>query len=120
MEYRNSMKNKVIVLVKDFHDKPYGRYAADADGCEFTSGEVFRHKLLAPALRNNDHVTVDLTGYNRYGRSFLDEAFGGLIREENFTSSELKENLTIKHDLVPSILDVIENRINAAIRDCEK
>jgi hypothetical protein len=118
MEYRNSMNDKVIVLVKDFHEKPYGRYITDADGCEFTSGEVFRINHLVPALRNFDHVTVDLNGYNRYGRSFLDEAFGGLIREEGFTGKELDEKLTIIHNLVPSILDVIKKRIDAAKRDC--
>jgi hypothetical protein len=119
MEYKNSMKNEIIVVVKDFHEKPYGRYITDAEGCEFTSGEVFRQKHLTPALKEFDHVTVDLTGYNRYGRSFLDEAFGGLIREEGFTSEDLEKRLTLKHDLVPSILDVINKRIEAAKRDCE-
>lgn len=113
------MKNKIINVVKDFHAKPYGRYRNDAEGCEFTSGETFRQDFLAPALRSFDTVTVDLTGYNRYGRSFLDEAFGGLIREENFTSSELEEKLTYKHELVGRIIDVIDERIEAAIRDCE-
>ena len=113
------MKNKIIVVVKDFHDAPYGRYRDDAEGCEYTSGQTFREDVLAPALRANDHVTVDLTGYNRYGRSFLDEAFGGLIREEGFTSSELEQRLTYKHELVGRIVDVIDERIAAAKRDCE-
>ena len=113
------MTNKVINVVKDFHEKPYGRYRNDAPGCEFTSGETFRQEILAPALKEFDTVVVDLTGYNRYGRSFLDEAFGGLIREEGFSSSEIEEKLTYKHDLVGRIIDVIDERIAAAIRDCE-
>lgn len=113
------MTNKIINVIKDFHEKPYGRYRSDAPGCEFTSGETFRQDILSPALNNFDTVTVDLTGYNRYGRSFLDEAFGGLIREEGFTSAVLKQKLTYKHDLVGRIIDVIDERIDAAIRDCE-
>jgi len=113
------MTNKTINVVRDFHERPYGRYRNDAPGCEFTSGETFRQEVLAPALKKFDFVTVDLTGYNRYGRSFLDEAFGGLIREEGFSSSELKSKLAYKHELVERIVDVIDERISAAIRDCE-
>jgi hypothetical protein len=119
MEYQGIMKNKIIVVVKDFHKQPYGRYKTDAPGCELTSGEAFRQNILAPALSDNDHIVVDLTGYNRYGRSFLDEAFGGLIREEGFTSEELSNKLTYKHDLVGRIIDLIDERIAAAKRDCE-
>jgi len=110
---------KVVKVVKDFHEKPYGRYKSDGPGCEYTSGETFRVDILAPALREHEAVIVDLTGYNRYGRSFLDEAFGGLIREEGFTSSDLEKKLTYKHDLVGRIIDVIDERIEAAKRDCE-
>ena len=55
------------------------------------------------ALSKYEKVTVDLTGYNRYGRSFIDESFGGLIRDCNWTFKQLKEKLEIVHDDVPSI-----------------
>lgn len=113
------MIEKIINVVKDFHEKPYGRYKNDAPGCELTSGETFRETILAPALREYDSVVVDLTGYNRYGRSFLDEAFGGLIREEGFSSSELEQKLKYRHDVVGRIIDVISERLEAAKRDCE-
>ncbi len=111
------MKQIVIKVVQDFHPRPYGRYANDSIGCEDTAGEVFRDKVLAPALREYDHVTVDLTGYNRYGRSFLDEAFGGLIRESGFTKEDLDRKLSYKHDLIESIIPVIDERIEAASLD---
>lgn len=104
---------KTISVVKDFNTKPYGRYPRDGDGC----GQFFRDNILAPALRTNDRVHVDLTGYNRYGRSFLDEAFGGLIRESGFSGEQIKSKLTYSHDLVKSIEYVIDERINAAIED---
>lgn len=103
-----------ITVVKDFNPKPYGRYPSDGEGC----GENFR-KFLAPKLRSYKRVHVILDGYNRYGRSFLDEAFGGLIREEGFTYSDLKMRLSYSHSLVKSIVIVIDERLEAARKDCE-
>lgn len=108
------MTTHEINLVKDFSKKPYGRYT-DLDGS--ASGEEFRKAILAPALRTYDRVHVNLDGYNRYGRSFLDEAFGGLIREERFTPDEIKRKLTYSHSKVKSIVLVIKDRIDAAVRD---
>lgn len=105
----NSIELKVI----DFSKKPYGRYPEDGDGC----GQYYREKVLAPALQEYDAVHVILDGYNRYGRSFLDEAFGGLIRESGFTGADIKDKLTYSHSLVPSIIKVIDERIDAAISD---
>ena len=97
-------------MIRDFGPRPYGRYATDGD----YSGEVFRESILAPALKENDEVIVDLSGYNRYGRSFLDEAFGGLIRASGFRKANLRTRLKFKHDLVKSIEEVIADRIDAA------
>lgn len=105
--------SNIKLTVIDFNKKPYGRYPEDGDGC----GQYYREKILEPALREYDKVNVILDGYNRYGRSFLDEAFGGLIRESGFTGSEIKSKLTYSHSLVPSIIKVIDERIDAAIRD---
>ncbi|MCW9737686.1 STAS-like domain-containing protein [Morganella morganii] len=104
------MNQKIITIVKDFSKKPYGRYFADGD----SSGEEFRKKILAPALKQFDQVIVDLTGYNRYGRSFIDEAFGGLIRDENFSKPELDRKLKYIHQDLPSIELLIKERIEAA------
>ncbi|MCJ2378769.1 STAS-like domain-containing protein [Vibrio sp. ZSDZ34] len=111
------MSNKPIKVIVDFHSKPYGRFKTDAPGCEFTAGEVFRDAHLAPALREFDKVTVDLTGYNRYGRSFLDEAFGGLIRESGFTKAELDQKLVYVHDDLASVIAIIDERIEKAEQD---
>lgn len=111
------MKERLIVVVKDFHERPYGRYNDDCPDCHLTSGQAFRENFLAPALKENDRVVVDLTGRNRYGRSFLDEAFGGLIRHEGFTGAELKSKLRCKHDDLESVILVIEDRINKAEAD---
>ncbi|EOS8311495.1 TPA: STAS-like domain-containing protein [Vibrio vulnificus] len=104
---------KTIKVTTDFHPRPKGRYVNDAPGCENTAGEVFR-EMLIKELKENDHVVVDLTGYNRYGRSFLDEAFGGLISRANFTKAELDDKLTIKHDFVDLFVEIAYERIQAA------
>lgn len=104
-----------VNVVRDFSKKPYGRYPLDGDGC----GEYFRKNVLVPALRNHEKVHVVLDGYNRYGRSFLDEAFGGLIREENFTWEELNNRLTYSHSLVKSIELLIAERLDAARKAVE-
>jgi hypothetical protein len=108
------MTERLIELIEEFHPKPYGRYNKDCPQCPETSGEAFRTKILADALRNNDKVTVDLSGRNRYGRSFLDEAFGGLIRKDNFTKSELDSKLIYKHDELKSVILIIDDRIEKA------
>ncbi|MBY7906184.1 STAS-like domain-containing protein [Vibrio fluvialis] len=105
---------KKITVTVDFHPRPKGRYKKDAPGCEFTAGEVFREKILVPALNENEHVIVDLTGYNRYGRSFLDEAFGGLISRAGFTKEQLDSKLTIQHDHVENFVTIANERIAAA------
>lgn len=107
------MKIKKISVIKDFSKKPYGRYPSDGAG----NGEAFRKTHLVPALNENDKVIVDLTGYNRYGRSFIDEAFGGLIREEGFSKKQLDNKLEYHHDDVKSIELLVTERIDKADYD---
>ncbi len=110
------MKIKEINVIKDFNKKPYGRYPSDGDG----NGQKFREEHLVPALKRFDLVEVDLTGYNRYGRSFIDEAFGGLIRVEKFTLPELKHKLRYQHKDVKSIELLIKERLEAADNDTRR
>ncbi|NOH21462.1 STAS-like domain-containing protein [Vibrio cyclitrophicus] len=104
---------KTIIVVKEFHPRPKWRYRDEGDG----SGEAFREEQLAPALREFKKVKVDLTGYNRYGPSFVSEAFGGLIRDENFSLEDLKDKLIITHELLPSFEGVCWEEIEKAARE---
>lgn len=107
MEYGVVM-SITINLVKDFSTEPSGRHTTNTYP---NSGQRFRDEILAPAIREYNQVIVVLDGYNRYGRSFIDEAFGGLIRVCGFTHSELKQKLVCKHELIPSIVRLVEERI---------
>lgn len=85
------MKSTMISVAADFSPSPAGRYKGDGP----FPGEVFRDKLLVPAVNNNDVVTVDLDGTDGYGSSFLEEAFGGLVRK-GFSETVLQQKLKLK------------------------
>ena len=82
---------KKIDISKHFSDVPAGRYKTDGPN----SGERFRNDFLVPALHAGNKVEVILDGSEGYGSSFLEEAFGGLIRNTEFTREFIDTNLSI-------------------------
>lgn len=89
----NEIKEAIQVHVsKDFNEEPYGRYPEHG---EF-NGERFRETFLLPALKKSKRVVVDLSGTYGYGPSFLEEAFGGLVRFGYFTAGQLIDKLEIE------------------------
>ena len=86
------MNSTVISVATQFSPTPAGRYRADGP----FPGEKFREDLLVPALRAGPgSVTVDLDGTAGFGSSFLEEAFGGLVRL-GFDPATLRRRLTIR------------------------
>lgn len=86
-----------ISIAKDFSDVPAGRYHSDGDW----TGQKFRESFLVPELEkaNKEHpVIVNINGTEGYGSSFLEEAFGGLIRETKYTKNDINELLKIEAD----------------------
>lgn len=71
------MKMTTIRIAEEFSRLPGGRYPEDGDG----NGTDFREEFLVPALDKGEIVTVVLDGTRGYPSSFLEEAFGGLIRQ---------------------------------------
>lgn len=84
------MTSTMIRIAADFSPTPAGRYASDGP----FPGETFRDAVLLPALKKGD-VTVDLDGTAGYGSSFLEEAFGGLVRK-GFPAEQLRRSLRIQ------------------------
>lgn len=82
---------KVHIKIADWSVCPGGRYRADGD----FSGEAFRDDILVPALRAAEYVTVNTDGTRGYGSSFLEEAFGGLLRV-GFSRKEILQKLAIQ------------------------
>jgi len=86
------MTEHVINIASEFSRHPAGRYKTDG---EF-SGEVCRKKILVPALKRPERVIIELDGTRGYGSSFLEEAFGGLVREESFSETDLKNKIVFR------------------------
>lgn len=65
-----------IDIARDFSPYPGGRLRTDGPA----SGEEFRDDRLIPALKRSETVDVVLDGAMGLPPSFLEEAFGGLLR----------------------------------------
>lgn len=99
-------------IAKEYTRSPGGRYIREGE----YSGEHFRQELLKPwYLESKDlgeELTVDLDGGFGYSRSFLEEAFGGLVRD-------LKDpailTIRIKSDDEPSLILQVHNNIKEAL-----
>lgn len=109
-----------ISLAKDFSRIPGARFPKEGD----YSGEEFRCQFLAPALKfaieNDDSVTVELDGTAGIGTSFLEEAFGGLIRIDKFSLDQITKSLIIISNEVPDYLDEIKEYLNeASEKECD-
>ena len=85
---------KTIRIAKDYSDTPLGRFPDDG---EF-NGSRFREEFLRPALDANDKVAIDIEGVEGYGSSFLEEAFGGLVRKGYFSAADLNRKLEIVYN----------------------
>jgi hypothetical protein len=85
-----------ISIARDFSRNPAGRYRKDGK----YSGEVFREDVLVPNLMKGP-LQVILDGTDGYGSSFLEEAFGGLVRMGKWSFSDLKSRLSVEAETEP-------------------
>jgi hypothetical protein len=83
------------IRVAEHARSPGGRFKSDGP----FSGEWFRDEILCPALRQaievGEHLSVELGGTSGYGSSFLEEAFGGLIRKRRFSPEQVRQWLSV-------------------------
>ena len=84
-----------IDIAEEFSRYPAGR--GDTDG-EF-NGRRFRRDFLTPRLReaimSGTKLCVNLEGVRSFGSSFLEEAFGGLVRDDAFTKRDILDHLNL-------------------------
>lgn len=84
-------------IAEDFSPYTGGRHSKDGSH----SGEALRSKiveLLNQSRKSGGRVIISLDGAIGYGASFLEEAFGGLVREAGFSKKELSGSLEIRCD----------------------
>lgn len=82
---------KKVNIGKDFSRYPAGRFPTDGK----YNGETFRKKFIVDPLKNGNKLEIELDDAVDYGSSFLEEAFGGLIRAEGFDYEFLKNSITL-------------------------
>lgn len=110
----------MINVAKEFTETPGARYKTQGA----FSGEEFRDNILYPkfieSIKNNEKLVVNLDGGYGYGSSFLEEAFGGLVRklkkEKNDHYNDVKNIEIISNDNVvwiEKIQTYIEEEIKA-------
>lgn len=79
---------QTISIARDYTPYPGGRYRKNGKG----SGQQFREEFLVPLFQQDRTVTLDLDGASGYPPSFLEEAFGGLVRE-GYSVDEIKRRI---------------------------
>lgn len=104
-----------IYLAKDFTTTPGGRYRAAGP----FSAEEFREDILKPAylkaMSEGSFVRVNLDGTAGLAHSFLEEAFGGLVRSLRRDNVDFRgEGLQLVSMEEPEILADVLAYINAA------
>lgn len=107
---------KVINIAKEFSPYPVGRFYDDGPD----SGQRFREEFLEPPLLAGETVEVQLSGTEGFGSSFLDEAFGGVVRKFKFTEEDVRKHLILVADDDPvdqSYLNETLEYITDACRD---
>lgn len=108
----------ILKIASEFSRTPGARYENEGK----FSGESFRKNLLSPRLRGaikaGKQLVVNLDGTAGYGTSFLEEAFGGLIRE-NISLEDIKKYLKIISSEDPSYIDEIKEYIDDAAKNLQ-
>lgn len=80
-----------VNIARDFDPYPWGR----------EQGRDFRERILKPKLRpilsgSGERLTVDLDGCRMLGSSFLEEAFGGLVRHRVIDKHDFNRVIVLK------------------------
>jgi len=99
--------SRKISIAKDFSRYPAGRNQDDGP----YSGELFRKKFLEPAMAEDIPLIIGLDGARGYGSSFLEEAFGGLVRS-GYSAEKIRSLVSFEStdaSLISEIIEYIEN-----------
>lgn len=108
------METRIFSLSSDYSLFPGPRYITEGP----FSGEDFRKnnflKIVEECIEKGQKLTIDLDGTNGYGTSFLEETFGGLIRENGYSLETLVSLFEFKSDEEPYLIDDIKKYMKDA------
>ena len=109
----STIESEIILHVRDFTLYPGPRLKEDGN----YSGEEFRDEYLLPkyreAVENKVCLHVILEGTKGYASSFLEEAFGGLVRNGQ-KKNELKKHLKVCSSDRPWYVEEVYSYIDGA------
>lgn len=109
-----------IKISEDYTNKPGGRYITSGP----FSGEDFRKNFLLKKLfdckKRNKRLILDFDGSQGYSECFIDEAFGGLVREEGFTMDEIFHTISFISYENSDLIHGIIKSINESEKDIKK
>lgn len=102
-------------IARDFSRFPGGRRRVHGKH----SGEEFREDWLIPRLRQaskqNEVLEIDFDGTLGYGSSFLEEAFGGAVRQLRSEFVAMSRHLGLRCSN-QAILDEVQGYINDELK----
>lgn len=111
------MTTQLLKISTDFSDTPGPRYITEGP----YSGQQFRDEVFFPklteAIKKNEKLVVDLDGTEGYGTSFLEESFGGLIRNNHLNYDVIMNHLEIISNEEPYLKEDILDYLKAAASD---
>jgi hypothetical protein len=97
-----------LKIATDFSKAPGPRYIGEGKH----SGQEFREQILYPrvlaALSDKTQLTIDLDGTFGFGTSFLEEAFGGLIRDNKLGIDDILGVICFVSTEEPDLVDEIK------------
>jgi hypothetical protein len=104
----------IIKILRDFSYTPGPRYIDEGPN----SGEHFRQTILLDAMRtciqNDEILTIDLDGTAGYGRSFLEESFGGMVRVDKVPYQAIVDHLKVVSEEEPEWIAKIDGYLRKA------
>lgn len=103
-----------ISIAKDFSRIPGARFPEEGD----YSGQEFRNNVLLPKLKHaisaHEKLKVILDGTAGLGTSFLEESFGGLIRIDNISYSDIMNTIVLISDEDEDYIEEINQYLSEA------
>ena len=114
------METIKIKIATAFSPTPGPRYIDEGNN----SGEKFRIEVLFPkvseAIQTDKKFEVDLDGTAGYGTSFLEEAFGGLIRINKLSYQEIVGRMTLISKEEDYLIDDVNEYLKDAYDETKK
>lgn len=117
---KKNEEKEVFSIAENFSKFPGPRYVKEGK----YSGEELRKQTLRnivkEAIKNKRSLLIDLDGTKGYGTSFLEEVFGGLIREDGISLKDFNDIITFKSDEESFLIDDIKQYMFEASNEKNK